>query len=45
MTAARVSPIQAVQDFSETTLLDMSGAEPAVSMTLRGFPYGIVRVR
>ncbi len=32
-------------DFSETTLLDMSGAEPSAGLTLRGFPYGIVRVR
>jgi hypothetical protein len=32
-------------DFSETTLLDMSGDEPRAELTLRGFPYGIVRVR
>jgi hypothetical protein len=31
--------------FSETTLLDMSGGEPRAELTLRGFPYGIVRVR
>jgi hypothetical protein len=32
-------------DFSETTLLDMSGSEPRAELTLRGFPYGIARVR
>jgi hypothetical protein len=32
-------------DFGETTLLDMSGSEPRPELTLRGFPYGIVRVR
>lgn len=32
-------------DLSETTLLDMSGPEPRAEMTMRGFPYGIVRVR
>jgi hypothetical protein len=32
-------------DFGETTLLDMSGTEPRPELTLRGFPYGIVRVR
>jgi hypothetical protein len=32
-------------DFAETTLLDMSGTEPRAELTLRGFPYGIVRVR
>jgi hypothetical protein len=32
-------------DFSQTTLLDMSGDEPLGELTLRGFPYGIVRVR
>jgi hypothetical protein len=35
----------AAADFSETTLLDMSGGEPRAELTLRGFPYGIVRVR
>jgi hypothetical protein len=32
-------------DSSETTLLDMSADEPRAGLTLRGFPYGIVRVR
>jgi hypothetical protein len=33
-------------DFSSTTLLDMgASAEPAEGLTLRGYPYGIVRVR
>jgi hypothetical protein len=32
-------------DFSETTLLQMDAAEPSEGITVRGFPYGIVRVR
>lgn len=33
-------------DFARTTLLDMGAAgEPAAGVTLRGYPYGIVRVR
>jgi hypothetical protein len=33
-------------DFASTTLLDMSAeGEPAPGLTLRGYPYGIVRVR
>lgn len=31
-------------DFSETTLLDMGDAIPTEGLTLRGFPYGIVRI-
>jgi hypothetical protein len=32
-------------DFSETTLVQMDGGEPSEGITMRGFPYGIVRVR
>jgi hypothetical protein len=36
----------ATADFGSTTLLDMSAeGEPAAGLTLRGYPYGIVRVR
>jgi hypothetical protein len=36
----------ATADFASTTLLDMSAeGEPAAGLTLRGYPYGIVRVR
>ena len=36
----------ATADFASTTLLDMSAVgEPAPGLTLRGYPYGIVRVR
>lgn len=36
----------ATADFGSTTLLDMSAeGEPASGLTLRGYPYGIVRVR
>jgi hypothetical protein len=32
--------------FASTTLLDMGAEdEPAQGLTLRGYPYGIVRVR
>lgn len=36
----------ATADFASTTLLDMSAeGEPSPGLTLRGYPYGIVRVR
>lgn len=32
-------------DFSETTMLQMATTEPSEGITVRGFPYGIVRIR